>query len=156
MSDQYITMHISITSFQEEEQAIRHIRGSVFVKEQGIPNEDEYDDNDNVCVHAIAWDEGRPVGTGRLSDDGRIGRIAVMKQARGKGIAKTIILALEQHARKCGLRQLWAHAQVQALGFYKKVGYRVDGDEFMEDGILHKRIQKSIQPPDQDDTRNRV
>ena len=81
-------MQISITSFQEEEQAIRHIRGSVFVKEQGIPSEDEYDDNDNVCVHAIAWDEGRPVGTGRLSDDGRVGGIAVMKQARGKGIAK--------------------------------------------------------------------
>jgi len=149
-------MQISITSFQEEEQAIRHIRGSVFIKEQGIPSEDEYDDNDNVCVHATAWDEGRPVGTGRLSDDGRIGRIAVMEQARGKRIAKAIILALEQHARKCGLRQLWAHAQVQALGFYKKVGYRVDGDEFMEDGILHKRIKKSIQPVDSGNARKRL
>ena len=139
-------MQIRITSFQEEERAIRQIRGSVFVKEQGIPNEDEFDDSDNACVHAIAWDEGRPVGTGRLSDDGRIGRIAVMEQARGRGIAKAIMLALEQHAQKSGLPQLWAHAQVQALGFYKKIGYRVDGDEFMEDGIPHKRIQKTIQP----------
>lgn len=144
-------MHISITSFQEEGQAIRQIRSSVFVKEQGIPNEDEYDYSDNVCVHAIAWDEGRPVGTGRLGDDGRIGRIAVMKQVRGKGIAKAILLALEQHARKCGLHQLWAHAQVQALGFYEKVGYRVDRDEFMEDGIPHKRIYKSIQLTESDD-----
>jgi len=151
MLDHYNTMHISITSFLEEEQAIRHVRDSVFVKEQGVPNEDEYDDKDNVCVHAIAWDEGRPVGTGRLSRDGRIGRIAVLKQVRGKGLAKAIILALEQHARKCGLRQLWAHAQVQALGFYEKVGYRADGDEFMEDGIPHKRIQKSIQPTDSGD-----
>jgi predicted GNAT family N-acyltransferase len=145
------TMNVSITSFHEAEQAIRHVRGSVFVKEQGVPNEDEYDDNDNVCVHAIAWDDGRPVGTGRLSDDGRIGRIAVMRQARGKGTAKAIILALEQHARKCGLSHLWAHAQVQALGFYKKVGYLVEGDAFMEDGIPHKRIKKSIQPADIDD-----
>jgi predicted GNAT family N-acyltransferase len=131
-------MQISITSFQEEEQAIRQIRDSVFVKEQSIPNEDEFDDSDNACVHAIVWDEGRPVGTGRLSDDGRIGRIAVMKQARGKGIARAIMLALEQHAQKSGLPRLWAHAQVQALGFYEKIGYRVDGDAFLEDGIPHK------------------
>lgn len=144
-------MNIRITSFREEEQAIRQIRSSVFVKEQGIPDEDGYDDSDNVCVHAIAWDEGRPVGTGRFGDDGRIGRIAVMKRVRGKGIAKAIILALEQHARKCGLRQLWAHAQVQALGFYEKLGYHVDKDEFMEDGIPHKRIYKSIQPKESGD-----
>ena len=74
-----------------------------------------------------------------------------MKQVRGKGIAKAILLALEQHARKCGLHQLWAHAQVQALGFYEKVGYRVDRDEFMEDGIPHKRIYKSIQLTESDD-----
>ena len=144
-------MNIRITSFREEEQSIRQIRSSVFVKEQGIPDEDEYDDSDNVCVHAIAWDEGRPVGTGRLGDDGRIGRIAVIKRARGKGLAKAILLALEQHARKCSLHQLWAYAQVQALGFYEKVGYRIDGDEFMEDGIPHKRIYKSIQPTKTDD-----
>ena len=138
-------MDTLISSFCEAEETIRHVRHSVFVKEQGVPNEEEFDDDDRECVHVIVMDERRPVGTGRLGRDGRIGRIAVLSQARGKGVGKAIMLALEQHAKECGLGRLWAHAQVQAIGFYERLGYRVGGDEFMEAGIPHKLIQKSIQ-----------
>jgi len=137
---------ISFHAFSDKEDAIRLIRNAVFVEEQGVPIDEEFDDDDHECVHVIVIRDAQPIGTGRLRPDGRIGRIAVLEQERGRGIGKAILVALEQYAKESSLERLWAHAQVQALGLYEGLGYCVDGESFMEAGISHKRIHKPINP----------
>jgi predicted GNAT family N-acyltransferase len=137
-------MNVSICSFCDAEAAIRRVRHEVFIEEQGVPVQEEFDDDDPACVHVVVTDDGQAVGTGRLKPDGRIGRVAVLKSARGSGVGRAIMAALEEHARACGMQRLWAHAQVQALIFYERLGYRVAGETFMEAGIAHREIQKPI------------
>ncbi len=137
-------MNVSICSFFDAEAVIRQVRHEVFIEEQGVSVEEEFDGDDPACVHVIVTANGQAIGTGRLKPDGRIGRVAVLKSARGNGIGRAIMAALEGHARAVGMQRLWAHAQVQALAFYEGLGYRVVGDTFMEAGIAHRQIQKSI------------
>ncbi len=137
---------MSIGRFCENEEAIRKIRHAVFVREQGVPEVEEFVGDDGAYLHAVASVDGKSVGTGRLGRDGRIGRMAVLKDTRGKGIGKAILLALEQNARHWDLDEVWAHAQLQATGFYERLGYRATGDVFMEAGIPHRLIRKSIRP----------
>jgi predicted GNAT family N-acyltransferase len=141
-------MKVSICSFVDAQVAIRQVRHEVFIDEQGVSVEEEFDGDDHDCVHVVASVSGRPVGTGRLKPDGRIGRVAVLKSVRGSGVGRAIMAALEEHARSCGMQRLWAHAQVQALTFYERLGYRVAGETFMEAGIAHREIQKPIPPID--------
>lgn len=135
-----------IGSFSEAEESIRQVRNAVFIEEQGVSVEEEFDGDDVDYVHVIVTDDGVPVGTGRLGSDGRFGRIAVVKKARGRGIGKILMMALERHARQSGIDRLWAHAQIQALGFYENLGYRASGKPFMEADIQHKQIEKSLDP----------
>ena len=140
-------MEVLICSFKEAEDSIRRIRNNVFVKEQGVSSEEEFDEKDQECVHVVVMDDnGLPIGTGRLGCDGRIGRIAVIRELRRTGLGSIIMSALEKHARTTGLYHLWAHAQVQALGFYEKLGYCACGEVFVEEGIPHMQIDKTIQP----------
>jgi len=139
-------MNIRICTYTEAKKLIRQVRNDVFVEEQGVAREEEFDEDDDKCVHAIASNDGLPIATGRLRRDGRIGRIAVVREARGTGIGKRIMCALEKHARDSGIDHLWAHAQVHALGFYERLGYFVSGEVFMEEGIPHRHIEKEIQP----------
>ena len=139
-------MKTTICTYMEAKKLIRQVRNDVFVEEQGVSSEEEFDDDDPACVHVIVTEDGVPIGTGRLRRDGRIGRIAVVRKARRTGIGKVIMDALEAHARDSGMNHLWAHAQVHALGFYEKLGYFASGEVFMEEGIPHRQIDKEIQP----------
>jgi len=122
-------------ALQPEAQAIRF---DVFVKEQQVPAEIELDEMDPLCLHAIAYDaDGQAVGTGRLLPDGHIGRMAVMKVARGTGVGGALLQALIQAAQQCGDRSVVLNAQTQAEGFYGRFGFVRHGEEFDDAGIPH-------------------
>ena len=116
----------------------RVIRFEVFVEEQKVPAELEMDDMDAVCLHAVAYDAaGTPVGTGRLLPDGHIGRMAVRKRARGKGVGGALLQGLMAQARARGDRQVVLSSQAHAAPFYQRHGFTIEGDEFFEAGIAH-------------------
>ncbi len=129
---------IVLDNWSVHKEAARAIRMQVFVIEQNVPIELEWDDMDEVCVHAIASDEnGQAVGTGRLLPDGHIGRMAVMASARGTGVGSQILTSLMAAAKQRGDKRVVLSAQRQAEGFYAAHGFRVLGDEYLEAGILH-------------------
>jgi NADPH-dependent curcumin reductase CurA/predicted GNAT family N-acyltransferase len=118
--------------------AAQTIRLAVFVQEQNVPAELEMDDNDAVCLHAVAYDAaGTPVGTGRLLPDGHIGRMAVSKNARGTGIGSALLRGLMGQAKDRGHAQVILSAQTHAAPFYLAHGFTQVGDEFFEAGIAH-------------------
>lgn len=125
--------------------AIRDIRHTVFVVEQGIPAQLEWDGADASCCHVLALlDDGRAVATGRLMPDGRVGRMAVVAEWRGRGIGRAILERLELCARRRHLTGLYLHAQSAAAGFYRKAGYDVRGEPFDEAGIAHVEMTRQL------------
>ncbi len=129
-------------SVREHAQALRI---EVFVVEQGVPVELEWDEADEVSIHAVAYDdEGQPVATGRLLPDGHIGRMAVRKSARGQGIGAAVLQALLDEAKRLGYAELVLHAQTHAVGFYLRYGFEIRGEEFMEAGIAHLEMTRSL------------
>ena len=117
------------------------LRVEVFVVEQGVPVELEWDEADEVSTHAVAYDEaGQVVATGRLLPDGHIGRMAVRKSARGRGIGSKVLAALLQEAKHRLFHVLVLHAQTHAIDFYTRHGFQIEGDEFLEAGIPHRRM----------------
>jgi predicted GNAT family N-acyltransferase len=120
------------------------IRFAVFVEEQGVPFEIELDEYDPVSVHAVAFEGQKAVGTGRLLPDGHIGRMAVLAAFRGKGIGGALLQALMKAAQARGDREVMLSAQVGALRFYRAHGFQPEGDEYMEAGIRHQAMKRSL------------
>ena len=121
------------------------LRVEVFVFEQGVPIELEWDEADEVSTHAVAYDEaGQVIATGRLLPDGHIGRMAVRKSARGKGIGSEVLAALLEEAKRRRFHELVLHAQTHAIDFYSKHGFQIEGDEFLEAGIPHRRMTLTL------------
>ncbi|ARP82453.1 GNAT family N-acetyltransferase [Bordetella genomosp. 8] len=130
------------TRLRDDAGAVRH---AVFVVEQNVPPEIEMDEYDAVCVHALAYDaDGAALGTGRLLPDGHIGRMAVHRRARGMGVGARLLQALVEAARAGGHRKLMLNAQTHARGFYEGQGFVVEGDEFMEAGIPHVAMVRTL------------
>lgn len=120
-------------------QAVRH---EVFVIEQKIPIEMEWDAMDAECVHAVAYDEqAQAIGTGRLLPDGHIGRMAVRKVARGGGVGGAILQALMREAKARGDRIVQLNAQASAEAFYLRHGFVRHGEPFVEAGIPHIHME---------------
>jgi len=125
----------------------RRVREEVFVREQNVPIELEWDEWDERCVHALAVTEkGEAIGTGRLLPDGRIGRMAVLKAWRGLGVGAAILDALLVRARQIGMKAVSLHAQTYAAGFYERRGFGAEGEIFMEAGIPHVTMTLRLQP----------
>ncbi len=124
------------------------LRLLVFVKEQGVPQELDLDDLDAAAFHAVALENGRVVGTGRLILDtpghGVIGRMAVAQPLRRQGIGGKILTFLEEQAKAQQVRHLTLHAQSYVKEFYVRHGYKEEGKPFMEAGILHVRMLKEM------------
>jgi predicted GNAT family N-acyltransferase len=118
------------------------VREAVFVVEQGVPRELEWDEFDAVSQHVLAQDgEGRPVGTGRLLPDGHLGRMAVLPAWRSAGVGGAMLRHLLAAAQDAGLQEVVLHAQTHAQGFYEKHGFQPDGEAFLEAGIPHVRMR---------------
>jgi len=126
---------------------LRAVRRAVFIEEQSVPEELEWDEADERAYHVLATDdEGVAIGTGRLQLDGRIGRMAVAREWRGRGVGAAILQALIELARKEGCGVVRLHAQTHALDFYAKYGFRAVGGEFEEAGIPHRAMELRLVP----------
>lgn len=126
---------------------LRSIREPVFVVEQQVPLEEEWDALDPQCHHVIARDaEHRPIGTGRLTPEHKIGRMAVLRDWRGRGVGEALLLALMDRARQLGWDTVSLNAQVGALGFYEKFGFQPYGARFEEAGIQHQAMRMAVDP----------
>lgn len=133
---------------------LRAVREPVFVQEQQVPIELEWDELDPVCVHVIARDAaGKPIGTGRLTPEHKIGRMAVLPEWRGRGVGDALLLALIEEAAQRRWPELRLHSQASAVGFYVKHGFVPYGDRFMEAGIEHQSMRRQIGGPTAIDTR---
>jgi predicted GNAT family N-acyltransferase len=136
---------VSILPWSEARETARAIRYAVFVEEQGVPVELEWDDQDDVSWHALAMSaNGEPLATGRLLPDGHIGRMAVHKAARGLGVGARVLAALIQKAATLGYREVVLNAQTHAAPFYARAGFAQVGDEFEEAGIPHVAMRRTL------------
>lgn len=132
---------VELGDWATQQQAARPVREAVFVVEQKVPLEMEWDADDADSLHAIARDgAGHPIGTGRLLPDGHIGRMAVLPEWRGKGVGAMLLRHLIAAARARGTRRLALHAQTHALGFYAAFGFVAEGPEYDEAGIPHRTM----------------
>jgi predicted GNAT family N-acyltransferase len=138
---------VTAATWVEHEREIRSVRHAVFVIEQGVPEDLDFDDRDSGSLHALARLGGEVVATGRIQPDGHIGRIAVLKAYRGGGIGAAIVRFLVGAARRWGLGRVYLDAQVSAEGFYERLGFRRMGGVFMEAGIEHIRMERDAGPP---------
>lgn len=143
-------MNAKRVTIDEDLWAAFAIRKEVFVEEQGVPLQDEFDEFDTLdseCEHILVHYNEQPVGTGRIrvvDSLGKLERICILKPYRKFGLGKVIIKALEEIAEVKGLSQVKLHGQTQAEGFYQKLGYRTSSNIFMEDGIPHILMVKEI------------
>lgn len=137
-------MRVDLVEWTQDEPAIRLIRETVFVREQGVPLELEWDGLDRTCWHVLAWnDHGKPIGTGRLCQEGkqaRLGRMAVLKENRRQGVGRALLRALLGLAQARGLARVYLAAQVPVIGFYEKQGFQVRGEIFDDAGIPHRTM----------------
>jgi len=138
---------IGIMAWREALPFARPVRDKVFIEEQRVPRELEWDEWDESSDHAVAIDPaGKAIGTARLLPDGRIGRMAVLKERRGKGVGAALLRAMLDRARERSMTRAVLHAQVQAAGFYRRFGFRERGEEFMEAGIAHVEMTLELFP----------
>jgi predicted GNAT family N-acyltransferase len=136
--------HIDILRWENAREHAAPIRFAVFVEEQGVPRDIELDDMDPACLHAVAFCGEKSVGTGRLLPDGHIGRMAVLKAWRGRGIGGLLLDALIESARRRGDREVALSAQVHAVPFYRAHGFAEEGSEYLEAGIRHQAMRRSL------------
>ena len=139
------TIECVLTTWSTDRPVLQKLRREVFIDEQLVPESDEWDDDDAVSVHALATLNREPVGTGRLNPGGKLGRIAVKAGLRGRGIGTLILRQLLHEAYHRGIREPYLHAQVQAVPFYEKLGFRIEGDVFDEAGIFHVRMKHALE-----------
>ena len=116
------------------------IRLTVFVHEQGVPEELELDDDDAIAWHVVVLDHGNAIATGRLLKNGKIGRLAVLKEYRGLGLGGELMKTLLSYGRQEGIKQFFLHAQTTAIGFYERHGFKAIDLPFEEAGIDHIKM----------------
>lgn len=125
---------------------LRAVRETVFVQEQNVPVEEEWDALDPQCVHVIARaPDGTPIGTGRLTPERKIGRMAVLREWRNKGVGDALLLALIAQAQERGWREIGLNSQVEAQRFYARHGFIPGGERFMEAGIDHQPMRRKLE-----------
>lgn len=125
----------------EAEDQLRIIRTQVFIVEQSVPEDMEWDGLDDEAVHLLAvCPDGTVVGTVRLLLDGHIGRMAVVKGWRNQGVGRALLARVLDIASMKGMNHIELNAQSTALGFYEKAGFHRVGEEFLDAGIPHYRM----------------
>jgi YbgC/YbaW family acyl-CoA thioester hydrolase len=135
-------LRLQIGSWDELGEAARAVRTAVFVREQGIPAELEWDEHDAISQHAVVFNRlNMPVACGRLLPDGHIGRVAVVQALRGSRAGKLVMQSLMQAARSAGHSHADISAQQAVVGFYQRLGFRTVGEPYIEAGIAHIRMR---------------
>lgn len=124
-------------SWDQLQQDAKLIRELVFISEQNIPEQDEWDDQDAISQHFVVYDHNQPIATARLLANNSVGRVAVLKAYRGQGIGRLIMLQIIAYAQAQKRPSLQLSSQVHAISFYEKLGFGIQGDEYDECGIPH-------------------
>ena len=135
---------VKTATWPDDQSTLKAIRFEVFVEEQKVPAEEEIDAHDPVSIHAIVWTDGIAAGCGRLLPDGHIGRMAVRKPYRGRGVGALVLQHLIKRARQRGDREVVLSAQTHAMGFYQKFGFVAEGGEYLDCNIPHRDMRKIL------------
>jgi predicted GNAT family N-acyltransferase len=136
-----------VTTNEKEFQDALKVRREVFIEEQQVPEEEEIDQYEDICTHVVVYDHEQPVAAGRLRNFDGIGkmeRICVLSSHRNHGLGKVVMDKLEQLAKEKGFYKLKLNAQTHAEGFYLKIGYETVSDIFMDAGIPHVTMIKTV------------
>ena len=126
----------------------RHLRRVVFIDEQGVSEADEVDDLDDIAIHLLASENGKALGSARLivqGHIGKIGRVCVLREARGKGIGAALIRAAVERLRKLpGVTKAKLGAQTHAIDFYRALGFTPIGEICLDAGIEHQDMTRPL------------
>lgn len=139
------TFNIVSGSWESLKQDASYIRQQVFIDEQKISAQDEWDSHDAVSLHFVLYDQNQAVATARLLNNNSIGRVAVLKQYRGHGLGRVLMLQIIQQAKIDGRAWVKLSAQVHAIEFYQGLGFRLQGEEYLDCGILHIDMIQKLQ-----------
>ena len=123
------------------------IRNLVFVIEQGISKEIEFDNEDDKALHFIVYNDELPVATLRVlinNEKAHIGRVCVLKEYRNKSIGSSLLINIESYLKKINIKEIYLYAQIQAINFYTKIGYKQVGNSFYEANIEHIKMIKNL------------
>ena len=139
---------MEVKIFNELPSEAHDIRETVFIKEQGF--EKEYDDIDLIAKHIVIYDEGTAVGTCRVFwddelDSYHVGRIAVLKEHRGKNLGRLLLEETEKLVKSLGGTTLKLGGQIRAAGFYDKLGFKQIGEIYLDEGYPHIPYCKTIE-----------
>ncbi|WP_147533264.1 GNAT family N-acetyltransferase [Bacillus marasmi] len=141
-------MQIKIVENDRELHDAHTVRRQVFIEEQNVPVEEEIDEYEESATHFVMYNEALvPVGAGRfrlLDGIGKVERICILKQERGTGAGKLIMDRIEQYAHDQGISSLKLNAQTHAIPFYSKLGYEIVSGEFLDAGIPHRAMKKTV------------
>ena len=138
---------VSLVCWHDGEPLLKSIRETVFIREQGVPAELEWDGLDDGCRHALALSHnGDAIGCGRLLADGHIGRIAVLPEWRKQKVGTAIMEALLDYARAHDYRQVDVDAQTYAVPFYRRFDFVEEGEAFMDAGLPHIKMRLKLLP----------
>lgn len=140
-------MKVAVARTAADRAACFAVREAVFMREQMVPPEEEWDGLDDVCTHFLAGEADAPAGCARLASNGeaaKVQRVAVMPPHRGTGLGARLMRAALDHARQAGFRVVVLDSQVPAIGFYEKLGFRAHGPEFLDAGIPHRAMRFSF------------
>ncbi len=137
-----------LVTWQASKEPLHAIRSTVFIQEQGVPQDLEWDGEDARAIHALARDaQGLAIGTARLllhGDLAHIGRMAVLKPWRGRGVGSALLACLLAEAQRRGAISAFLNAQTDAVPFYTRAGFTREGAEFFDAGIPHYRMTRGL------------
>ncbi len=134
--------NVRVADWQKDNADIRRVRDAVFVAEQSVPPELEWDAEDIDAIHFLALEGDFAIGTARLLPDGEIGRLSVLKDWRGMKVGEALLSAVINEAERRDLRQQKLSGQVQAVEFYERFGFTVVSEEFLEAGLPHVNMTR--------------
>ncbi len=139
------TFAVRATEWRRDADKLRAVRTAVFIDEQAIPEELEWDCADHNAMHVLAEDAQRqPIGCARLLADGHIGRVAVLSTWRRHGVGDALMARALELAASAGMRRVALHSQAHACGFYARHGFAEVGDVFDEAGIPHQTMARDL------------
>ncbi|MEL0622103.1 GNAT family N-acetyltransferase [Marinomonas arenicola] len=138
-------MNVLTSDWNSSKAQLVFVRTQVFIIEQGIPPEDEWDEQDQDAVHFVSFGTTAvPTGVCRLLADGHIGRLAVLPAYRQQGYASMLLRKAIQVAREMGIKKVFLDAQVEAQAFYEKHNFSSDGKVFLDATKLHVHMEREI------------
>ena len=139
-------MIIRVADYDSDAEILKKIRFDVFVNKQNVPENIEMDERDPFCIHLIAYETEKAVGTCRIDVDqqGKVGRLAVLASHRSQGIGKLLMTSIHEIAKQKQHNKVWCHAQVAVVPFYETFSYQKIGKHFYEANVEHVKMEYSL------------